>query len=121
MPYGTEIIGYGNRTSTDKYQPDDIRQGFTGYEKDDETGLDYAQARMYKSSLGRFTATDPIKMKKDRQFDPQRINLYAYVRNNPLLFVDLTGERICKYSTKEVDNDYWTLYQRRLRIKLEIS
>jgi hypothetical protein len=30
-------------------------------------------------------------MKKDRLFDPQRINLYSYVRNSPLLFTDKTG------------------------------
>jgi hypothetical protein len=31
-------------------------------------------------------------MKKDRLFDPQRINLYTYVRNNPLMFVDVDGQ-----------------------------
>jgi polyribonucleotide nucleotidyltransferase len=46
---------------------------------------------MYHKNHGRFTTTDPILMKKDRQLDPQRLNLYAYVRNNPLVFTDETG------------------------------
>jgi RHS repeat-associated protein len=60
MPYGEEIVGLGNRTSADKYVADDVRQGFTGYIKDDETGLDFAEARMYKKELGRFTGVDPL-------------------------------------------------------------
>src|SRR5690606_13713344 len=31
-------------------------------------------------------------IKKGRLVDPQRLNLYAYVRNNPFKFVDVTGE-----------------------------
>lgn len=91
MPYGEEIVGIGGRSSGQGYVIDDVRHGFTGYEKDDETGLEYAQARMYAGSIGRFTTVDPIKMKKSRMLDPQRVNLYAYVRNNPLMFVDKTG------------------------------
>jgi RHS repeat-associated protein len=84
-PYGEEI--YRPTQGTDK-----VRQKFTSYERDNETDLDFAQARMYQSKLGRFSTTDPIKMKKDRLFDPQRINLYVYVRNNPTKFIDTTGE-----------------------------
>ncbi|MGB7201021.1 MAG: RHS repeat-associated core domain-containing protein [Pyrinomonadaceae bacterium] len=92
MPYGEEIVGLGGRSSTDKYVADDVRQGFTGYENDSETGLDFAQARMYIKRLGRFTTTDPVLMKVARRLDPQRINLYVYVRNNPLNYVDENGE-----------------------------
>lgn len=60
MPYGEEIIGLGNRTANENYVGDDVRQGFTGYENDTETGLDYAQARMYSNITGRFSSTDPI-------------------------------------------------------------
>ena len=34
---------------------------------------------------------DPLWIKADRLVDPQRLNLYAYVRNNPLRFTDPTG------------------------------
>lgn len=37
---------------------DGIRKKSTGYERDDETGLDYARARYYSSKQGRFTSPD---------------------------------------------------------------
>jgi hypothetical protein len=39
-------------------------------------------------------SVDPIKMKASRLYDPQRINLYGYCRNNPLKYVDPDGEDI---------------------------
>lgn len=56
--------------------------------------MHYAKARYYASAQGRFTSTDPILMQKNRCSDPQRLNLYAYARNNPLKFVDPDGEDI---------------------------
>jgi RHS repeat-associated protein len=88
MPYGEEITGLGGRSSTDRYVEDDVRQGFTGYIKDDETGLDFAEARMYKKELGRFTGVDKGTF---TPADPQNFNRYVYVQNNPLKFVDPTG------------------------------
>jgi RHS repeat-associated protein len=55
-------------------------------------GLDYAQARYYSNQHGRFTTTDPIFIQAGMILDPQRFNLYAYVRNNPNKFVDTDGE-----------------------------
>jgi RHS repeat-associated protein len=91
QPYGEEIASTQRTANLGYTVQDSVKQGFTGYIKDDETGLDYAQARMYKNSLGRFTGVDAILMKEDRLRDPQQINLYGYVRNNPLAFVDPTG------------------------------
>lgn len=106
MPFGEEIIGLGGRANTEKYVADDVRQGFTGYENDGETGLNYAKARMYSSSLGRFSSVDPIKMKRDRMVDPQRINLYGYVRNSPYSFVDKSGaDLVLAKNVKAKDRD----------------
>ena len=91
LPFG-EDLSTPQRTTALGYVSDNTRQRFTGYEKDQESGLDYAGARYYSNQHGRFTSVDPIKMKRDRVIDPQRINLYAYVRNNPFKFVDKTGE-----------------------------
>lgn len=44
-------------------------------------------------------------MSEERAFDPQRINLYAYVRNNPYKYVDSTGEDIDDSSLNE-NEDY---------------
>jgi len=94
LPFGEELgAGIGGRTTAQGYsQTDGVRQKFTGYERDSESGLDFAQARYYSSAQGRFTSTDPIALTASRLHDPQRINLYAYVRNNPLSLVDPDGE-----------------------------
>ncbi len=64
---------------------------FTGKERDPETGNDYFGARYYESNLGRFMSPDPISLKELRLFDPQRLNLYAYCHNNPVVCVDTDG------------------------------
>ena len=93
-PFGEEIdiVASPERTEGLGYKSDELRKKFTGYERDGETGLDYAQARYYASYYGRFSTPDPVKMRKGRQADPQRINLYVYTRNNPYKFVDISGE-----------------------------
>jgi RHS repeat-associated protein len=62
----------------------------TGKERDQETGLDYFGARYMSAAQGRFTGPDEPLIDQDPA-DPQSWNLYAYVRNNPLKYVDLTG------------------------------
>ena len=67
----------------------------TGKERDTESGNDYFGARYYASSMGRFLSPDwsakvePVPYSK--LDDPQTLNLYAYVRNNPLVRVDADG------------------------------
>lgn len=70
------------------------RRQFTGKERDSETGLDYFGARYYGSALGRFTSPDPIGIIKQKLFDPQQWNAYDYARNNPLRFMDPTGQYV---------------------------
>ncbi len=91
LPFGEEIFANtGGRTSAQGYVSDSLRQQFTSYERDDETGVDYAQARYYSSQLGRFSSTDPL-LASGRSAMPQSWNRYAYVLNNPLLLTDPTG------------------------------
>jgi len=61
---------------------------FTSYERDGETGLDFAMARYYDSSAARFCSADPLG---GRPNDPQSWNRYAYVRNDPINLTDPTG------------------------------
>jgi RHS repeat-associated protein len=66
---------------------------FTTYERDTaagETGLDYATARSYESGLARFTSPDPYLGSMDLR-NPQSLNRYAYVVNNPVNLMDPTG------------------------------
>jgi RHS repeat-associated protein len=94
MPFGEEIFaGVGGRTESMKYSlsgSDNIRKRFTGYEKDDETQLDFAEARMYQNKHGRFTATDPL-LTSMSPFEPQAFNRYVYVGNNPISHTDPSG------------------------------
>jgi RHS repeat-associated protein len=75
----------------------------TQKERDNETGLDYFNARYYSNVQGRFAPTDPILMKQDRLRDPQELNLYAYVRNNPLKYIDPDGEDITVSRTQQYE------------------
>jgi RHS repeat-associated protein len=64
---------------------------FTGKERDAETGLDFSQARYLSSAQGRFTSPDPAGLLAAKPGNPQSWNLYAYVLNNPLIYIDPTG------------------------------
>lgn len=91
-PFGEEITPEtAYRTSARKYGvTDNIRQKFTGYQKDNETQLDFAEARMYQNLHGRFTAVDPL-LASGKSANPQTFNRFVYVMNNPLIFTDPTG------------------------------
>ena len=78
------------RTATLGYTTDTIRKQFTGYERDTETDLDFAQARMYANIIGRFTAVDPIN--EISPINPQTLNKYVYAINSPYRFIDLNGK-----------------------------
>jgi len=67
----------------------------TGKERDTESGLDYFGARYYSSSMGRFMSPDWSKTPQGVPYadltNPQSLNLYQYMRNNPLGGVDKDG------------------------------
>jgi RHS repeat-associated protein len=66
--------------------------GFTGLESDSvETGLNYAGARYYTPAAGRWLSPDPDSSSYDWS-NPQSLNRYAYVNNNPLGFRDPSGQ-----------------------------
>ncbi len=64
-----------------------LPQQFTG-QRADATGLYYYNARYYDPDLGRFVQPDPIVQATS---DPQTLNRYSYVRNNPLRYTDPSG------------------------------
>jgi RHS repeat-associated protein len=70
------------------YTYDAVPYKFTGYERDPETGNDYAFARYYNPRLGRFMTPDQLG---GGIGDPQSHNRYAYVGNNPINLTDPSG------------------------------
>jgi RHS repeat-associated protein len=81
-PYGGEIPISG--TDANKYK-------FTGKERDQESGLDFFGFRYYGSNVGRWMSPDPSGLYFSDQSDPQSLNLYGYVRNNPINSIDTDG------------------------------
>jgi RHS repeat-associated protein len=101
----------------------------TSKERDVETGLDYFLARYYSSTQARFTSPDEFSGGPDALFvlgtgaeekqalpyaeiaNPQSLNKYVYVYNNPLRFVDPDGHqtqdnfvtRLLRWFTRQLD------------------
>lgn len=62
---------------------------FTSYERDTESGNDYAKFRYSASRLGRFATSDPVR--SVRPSNPQTFNRYSYVANDPINRTDRSG------------------------------
>ncbi len=62
---------------------------FSTYERDKESGNDYALARSYASTQGRFLSPDPLK---GRAGNPQSWNRYSYSLNDPINLDDPSGQ-----------------------------
>ncbi|SFV03680.1 RHS repeat domain-containing protein [Butyrivibrio sp. INlla21] len=61
---------------------------FTGYQEDDISGLNFAQARYYSPEAGRFQSEDNIKGFVENPFT---LNHYGYCWGNPIVLIDLDG------------------------------
>ena len=102
LPFGEEInAGVGGRTTSmgyahDPYAAIDPTQRFTGKERDAETGLDYFGARFFSGAQRRFTGPD-APFADQHADDPRSWNLYGYVRNNPLQYVDPDGREAASF------------------------
>ena len=88
--FGDETLTSQRVTGLGYTTTDDLRNDYTGYQKDNESGLEYAQARYYNASHGRFTSVDPLPGSATIK-DPQSFNRYSYVLNSPYKFTDPLG------------------------------
>ncbi len=78
-PFGETAVITGNSPIHHKY---------TGQEEDLGTELYFYNSRFYSPVLGRFISLDPIV---PDLYDPQTLNRFAYVRNNPIILTDPDG------------------------------
>jgi RHS repeat-associated protein len=103
LPFGEELYaGIGPRTTATGYTGDNVRQKFTQKERDNETGLDFFGARYYASTQGRFTSVDPVALKLKHLNNPQDLNRYSYVANNPLVFFDPDGKEKIRITVRSL-------------------
>lgn len=80
-----------------RHDMEGTREDFTGYEKDETTGLHYAGARYYLSVFGRWNVVDPILgelgpkklLEQDRRL--LTMSAYNYAFNSPTNLTDPTG------------------------------
>jgi RHS repeat-associated protein len=79
----------------------DFLFGYTGRERDKETGLWYLRARYYGAPVGRFLSEDPISF---RARDP---NLYRYVGNSPTNVTDPSGLQPPRGTARDIINDLY--------------
>jgi RHS repeat-associated protein len=94
LPFGDNlnpVIPSGAPATAD----DATEHHFTGKERDSESGNDYFGARYYASAVGRWLSPDWSAKQEPVPYvkldDPQTLNLYEYVENNPLGFTDADG------------------------------
>jgi len=78
-PYGETLSDTGSVS---------VKHKFTSQELDSETGLYHYGARCYDPALGRFTTADSIVPDPT---NPQSLNRYSYVQNNPIKYTDPSG------------------------------
>ena len=67
---------------------------FTGQRQMAGLGIYHYGARFYSSKIGRFLSADTIV---PNPLNPQDLNRFSYVRNNPLRYIDPSGNMPCDY------------------------
>ena len=100
----TTIYVWGAQVTNSAAASCDLTFRFTSYERDGETGNDYANARYVESRMGRFLSPDPLM---GDIADPQSLNRYSYVLNNPLRSTDPTGMTCHNVDGTANDGDAW--------------
>jgi RHS repeat-associated protein len=66
----------------------ETKVGYTGHELDEGTGLVYMKARYYNPQTKQFISPDTLL---PDVYDPQSLNRYSYVLNNPYRYIDPEG------------------------------
>jgi len=76
---------------------------YTDHEYDEASGLNYMKGRYQLANYAKFNRPDPMR---DWDWEnPHSINLYEYVRNNPIMFNDPDGFTITEDILKSAEKD----------------
>ena len=67
---------------------------YRGYMYDFQLGLYYLQSRYYNPAYGRFLNADSTEILEATQGTPLGANLFAYCNNNPVNYVDYSGQSV---------------------------
>ena len=90
---------------------DATEQHFTGKERDAESGNDYFGARYFASGMGRWLSPDWSAKEEPVPYakldNPQTLNLYGYVGNNPVGRVDGDGHDDYPYDPSGKQTGGW--------------
>ncbi|MFC5702312.1 RHS repeat-associated core domain-containing protein [Cohnella faecalis] len=90
-----EYDAFGNITNKTGTMNNSIR--YAGYQYDEENKLYYLNARYYDPKIARFLSEDTYRGQAD---DPLSLNLYTYVNNEPMMYVDPTGHTTIRQGDK---------------------
>ena len=69
------------------------------------SGIDYMRNRWYDPRQGRFTQPDPIGLAGG-------VNLYAYVGNSPVMFIDASGLQVNPLGHTEIGSKVWGAFEK---------
>jgi RHS repeat-associated protein len=97
--YNADFYPYGGEHAITNTCPQNYK--FESKERDAETTNDDFGARYYSSAYGRFISADwsavPAPVPYANLTNPQTLNLYAMVRDNPETFADLDGHILASW------------------------
>ncbi|MNK81799.1 tRNA(Glu)-specific nuclease WapA precursor [compost metagenome] len=117
---------WGNILQQEEKVPNSFK--YAGELQDEETGLYYLRARYYDPSIGRFISKDTYEGDVS---NPLSLNQYTYVTNNPLIYIDPTGQwnqnlgfnytinelkNMWANATTQADRDYYSKEAEKIRV-----
>ncbi|MBQ8426402.1 MAG: RHS repeat-associated core domain-containing protein [Clostridia bacterium] len=95
-----EYDAWGNITYQEGAIADINPFRYRGYYYDNETGFYYLQTRYYDPTTMRFINADNYELIAQLSTVPGQLNMYAYCGNNPIKYIDPSGEFI----------GFWTMF-----------
>ncbi|MCK4261302.1 MAG: peptidoglycan-binding protein, partial [Halanaerobiales bacterium] len=102
MPFGEDLYKAG--TSVFEYE-EEVEYKYTGQRQVKGIGLYYYGARFYDPEIGRFISEDTYQGKI---LNSQSQNIFIYVMNNPMRYVDPTGHNEIAIGDETVDTTLGT-------------